>query len=211
MASIVPTTSTILTFTNFNPIKLTQDNYPIWLPQIVPHLKGCNMFGYVDDTIPCPPPTISITKDGVDSIEPNPAFLHWNMQHQVILGAITSALSVKMISHITRCTTSKHGWTTLETLFKSQSKAHLLQVRLKLSILKQENLSIADYYTNFQTLSDSFAAVNQPLIDVEQQAFLLGGLGSEYNPFIISVTTRVKPLSIEEIYGHLLAHELRLE
>jgi hypothetical protein len=96
-------------------------------------------------------------------------------------------------------------------LFKSQSKARLLQVRLKLSTLKKENLSIADYYTYFQTLNDSLAAVNQPLTDVEQQAFLLGGLGSEYDLFITSVTTRVEPLSIEEIYGHLLAHELRLE
>jgi hypothetical protein len=99
----------------------------------------------------------------------------------------------------------------LETLFKSQSKVRLLRVRLKLSTLKKGNLSIAYYYTHFQTLSDSLAAVNQPLIDVEQQAFLLGGLGSEYDPFITFVTTRVEPLSIEEIYGHLLAHELRLE
>jgi hypothetical protein len=84
-------------------------------------------------------------------------------------------------------------------------------VRLKLSTLKKGNLSIADYYTYFQTLSDSLATVNQPLTDVEQQAFLLGGLGFEYDPFITSVTTRVEPLSIEEIYGHLLTHELRLE
>ena len=42
-------------------------------------------------------------------------------------------------------------------------------------------------------------------------AFLLAGLGPDYNPFVTSVTTRVEPLSVEEIYGHLLSHELRLE
>jgi hypothetical protein len=42
-------------------------------------------------------------------------------------------------------------------------------------------------------------------------SFLLKGLGSEYDPFVTSVTTRVDPLSIDELYGHLLAHEMRLE
>jgi hypothetical protein len=132
MASTIPTTST-----NFNPIKLTQDNCPTWLPQIVPHLKGGNLFGYINDIIPCPLPSITITKDGVPSTQPNLAFPHWNMQGQVILKAITYALSIKMISHIMCCTTSKHTWTTLETLFKYQSKARLLQVGLKLFTLKK--------------------------------------------------------------------------
>jgi hypothetical protein len=62
----------------------------------------------------------------------------------------------------------------------------------------------------FSNTQYSLATMNQPLTDVEQQAFLLEGLGSEYDLFITSVTTKVEPLSIEEIYGHLLAHELRL-
>ncbi|KAL9390029.1 hypothetical protein Peur_018634 [Populus x canadensis] len=53
--SIVTTLSStqtfpLITFTNFNPVKLTQDNYPLWLPQIVPHLRGGNLFGYVNGT-----------------------------------------------------------------------------------------------------------------------------------------------------------------
>jgi hypothetical protein len=42
-------------------------------------------------------------------------------------------------------------------------------------------------------------------------SFLLKGLGSEYDPFVTAVTTRVDPLSIDELYGHLLAHEMRLD
>lgn len=47
-------TPPLITFTNFNPVKLTRDNYPLWLPQIVPHLRGGNLFGYVDGTTPPP-------------------------------------------------------------------------------------------------------------------------------------------------------------
>jgi hypothetical protein len=50
----------------------------------------------------------------------------------------------------------------------------------------------------------------QPLNDFEIVSFLKG-LGSEYGPFVTSVTTRVDPLSFDELYGHLLAHEMRLE
>ncbi|KAA8546242.1 hypothetical protein F0562_003019 [Nyssa sinensis] len=36
-------------------------------------------------------------------------------------------------------------------------------------------------------------------------------LGPDYDSFVTSVTTRVEPLSLEDLYGHLLAHEKRLE
>ena len=104
MAAIVPDhpqNSALVTFTNFNPIKLTKDNYSLWLPQIVPHLQGGNLFGYVDGTIPQPEPNIEVTNaDGVTTTSLNPAYLHWNMQDQLILGTITSALSENMISHV---------------------------------------------------------------------------------------------------------------
>jgi len=116
----------LVTFTNYNPIKLTKDNYPVWLPQIVPHLKGGNIYGYVDGSITCPSPTVTSTKDGISTTSPNPASLHWSMQDQLLLEAINSTLSEKMLSHVTRCNTSRYAWTTLETLFKSQSKVHTM-------------------------------------------------------------------------------------
>jgi hypothetical protein len=60
----------------------------IWIPQIVPHLKGGNLFDYVDGTHCSPPLTLVTTTDGVVSVSPNPEFLHWQMQDQLILGAI---------------------------------------------------------------------------------------------------------------------------
>lgn len=60
-------------------------------------------------------------------------------------------------------------------------------------------------------MSDTLAAVGQSLNDFESVSFLLAGLGSEYDPFVTSVTTHVDPLSLKEIFGHLLAHEMRIE
>jgi len=60
-------------------------------------------------------------------------------------------------------------------------------------------------------LSETLAATGQLLNDFESVSFFLKGLGSEYDPFVTSVTTRVDPLSIDELYGHILAHEMRIE
>ena len=40
--------------------------------------------------------------------------------------------------------------------------------------------------------------------------FFLAGLRLDYDSFVTLVTTRVDPLSIEDLYGHLLVHEICL-
>jgi uncharacterized membrane protein YgcG len=146
------------------------------------------------------------TKDGVSTNSPNPAFLHWSMQDQLLLGAINSALSEKMLSHVTRCVTSRDAWTTLETIFTSQSKARTTQVHYQFATLKKGSLSIANYYHKFQTLSDALS-----LNEFEHVSFLLASLGFDFDPFVTSIPTRVEPFYVDEIYGHLLSHEMRLE
>ena len=86
-----------------------------------------------------------------------------------------------------------------------------MQVHYQLATLKKGSSSVADYFQKFQSLTDSLATVGQPLNDFEMVAFLLAGLGPDYDPFVTFVTTRVEPFSVEEIYGHLLSHELILE
>jgi hypothetical protein len=96
-------------------------------------------------------------------------------------------------------------------MFASQVRARVMQIYFQLAIVKKGNSSITEYFQTIKTLSDALAAAGQPLNDFESVLFLLKGLGSEYDPFVISVTTQVDPLSIDELYGHLLAHEMRLE
>ena len=86
-----------------------------------------------------------------------------------------------------------------------------MQIHYQLATLKKGNSLIADYFHQFTTLVDTLAAIVHALNDFEITSFLLAGLGSEYDFFVTSVTTRVDPLTIDELNGHLLAHELRLE
>jgi hypothetical protein len=82
---------------------------------------------------------------------------------------------------------------------------------LSASNSQKRSSSIVDYFHRFQTLSDALAIIGQPLNEFEQVSFLLAGRGSNFGPFVTSITTKVEPLSVDEIYGHLHSHEMRLE
>ena len=86
-----------------------------------------------------------------------------------------------------------------------------MQIHYQLATLKKGNSSVADYFHQFTTLVDTLAAIDQALNEFEIVSFLLAGLGLDYDSSLTSVTTRVDPLSIEDLYRHLLAHEIRLE
>lgn len=112
-----------------------------------------------------------------------------------------------MFVHVVKCTTSRDVWLTLERMFTSQSRARTIQIHYQLATLRKGDSS---YFHKFTGLADTLTAINQPLDDFELVSFLMAGLGSEYDSLVTYVQTRADPFSLEELYGHLLAHKLRL-
>lgn len=88
-----------------------------------------------------------------------------------------------MFGHIVRCTTSYEIWHTLELLFTTHSKARTLQ----LQSLKRGNLSIHDYMLKMKSLAKSLSAAGQLISDDE---LILGGLGHDYDPVVVNLTSR---------------------
>jgi hypothetical protein len=115
------------------------------------------------------------------------------------------------VVHAVGCISSAALWSSLLSMFASQACARVMQIYFQLATVKKGSNSITKYFQTIKTLSDTLVAAGQPLNDFESVSFLLKVLGSEYDLFVTSVTTRVDPLSIDELYGHLLAHEMRLE
>ncbi|KAF5469002.1 hypothetical protein F2P56_013107 [Juglans regia] len=202
-----------LNLQNLVTIKLTKDNFLLWRAQILPYLRGQQLIGYVDGTIPCPPPTIQITskEDDIIKTSPNPEFSQWYNQDQVILGALMSSLSESIITHMVGLETSKDVWCALERMFSNHARARVVGIRLELSTLKKGNMSMSDYYQRIKTSADTLAAVGEPLRDSEFLTYILAGLDSSYNSIVMSISTRVDQFSLEDAYAHLLSFELRLE
>ncbi len=205
-----PSSSLITNLPHLVTVKLTRDNYLLWKAQIVSYLKGQNVFGYVDGSISIPPQAIPASSDGSITI-PNPAFLTWVQQDQIILSALISSLTESLIAQVVGYFTSREVWMALEHLFASHSRARIMQMHFQLATLKKAGSSIGDYYQKFKSLSDNLDAAGQPFNDYESTSFLLFGLGTDFDSVVASFSTHSEAMSIEDLYSHLLIHEQRLE
>ena len=212
IATTNPSSHNLINLHHNTTIKLTRDNYLLWKAQIVPYIKGLHLFGFLDGTKLAPPQSItSQSSNGVAIVTTNPEFLQWHLQDQLILSALTSSLSESILTHVVKCLTSRDVWQTLERMFSCQARARLMQIHYQIATLKKGNLSIVDYFQRYTNLVDALASIGNPLNDYELVSYFLSGLGLEYDSFVTLVTTRVDPMTLDDLYGHLLAHELRLE
>ena len=97
-----PSPTTLTTINHLITIKLTHDNYLLWKAQIVPSLKGQHVYGYLDGSTPNPPQVITIEANGDTQALQNPEFQHWHLQDQMILSAIISSLSEKILAYVVK-------------------------------------------------------------------------------------------------------------
>jgi hypothetical protein len=95
-------------------------------------------------------------------------------------------------------------------MFTAHSRARSMNIHYQLATLKKGDSSIVDYFYKFTYLTDTLATVDQPLPLHEALSFLLVGLESKYDSLVTSVKTQLHPMSLDDLYGHMLSHELRL-
>lgn len=62
-----------------------------------------------------------------------------------------------------------------------------------------------------QKFADTLSANSQTLDDSEVISYLLTGLPFAYDLLVISITTRVESMSLNDRYGFFLSHELLLK
>ena len=144
-------------------VKLTKDNYLLWKTQIVPYLRGQRLFGFVDGTISSPSPTILnpevANSQNAPTEMPNPKYITWYDQDQVVLSALVSSLSENILAQMVGLTTSREVWVALERMFVSHSSARAIQTRQFFASTKKGNLSIFDYFQKMKSFSDNLAAI----------------------------------------------------
>ena len=98
---------TISSVTSLITIRLTRDNFLLWKTQAAPALRAVHLYGYVDGTTAAPPATLT-EGTGADAKEvPNPEYLRWYQQDQLVLIALLGSMSEDLVGQLTRVTTSK--------------------------------------------------------------------------------------------------------
>ncbi|KAK4424666.1 Retrovirus-related Pol polyprotein from transposon RE1, partial [Sesamum alatum] len=191
-------------------IHLTKTNFLIWRAQLLPYLRSTKLLGYLDGSIAAPAQYVNAGAAQV----PNPAYSQWYDQDQQVLSDLLSSISEEVLQDVVDATTSKEAWDTLQRMFSSTTRARIVQIRVDLATTKKLDLSTADYFRKIKGLSSEMAAAEMAaagnaLRDDEVIAYLLAGLGPDYDPFVTSMTTKSEPLTLDEVYSHLASFEAR--
>jgi hypothetical protein len=194
-------------------VTLSRENYPSWRTQIVPYLEGNELYGFVTGEMPCPSKFIStIAIATIPSVlTPNPNYSVWYHQDKIVLSALISTLTEDVLPHVVGVPTSREVWVLFEKMFASESKARLMQTHFQLTTMKKGSLSIVVYFQKIQHLSQILAAAEDPIKPSELIFYILAGPTSDFDPLVVSFTTRLEPFSVEDLYAHLLTFEQRLE
>ncbi|KAJ0983603.1 hypothetical protein J5N97_011858 [Dioscorea zingiberensis] len=192
-------------------VKLNRDNYLLLKAQMMPYLRGQQLLRFVDGSYPFPEANITTTTESGATQVQNPEYKAWCQHDQQVLSVILSSLFEEILTHMLFLTTSSDVWSALEKMFSSRSRARIMQIRLQLSNLQKRYMTATDYFHQVKILVATLSAIGKPLQDEEVISYMLAGLGSEYDPLVTSITTRTEPISINDLYAHLLSFEMRLE
>ncbi|KAH6790100.1 hypothetical protein C2S51_005106 [Perilla frutescens var. frutescens] len=188
-------------------LRLDRNNYSFWRFQILATIRA---HGYDDLLSPIliPPPQTISTPNHDRRL--NPEFQLWFRRDQFLLSWIIGSISESMIGHVTRCTSSRDLWLTLKSLFQSQSKARVMQLKLQLQTQKKGDLTIDKYFLTMCGIADNLAAIGKPIADEDLILHILSGFGSEFDAVVVNLTNRSEPLSLPDVQFALQAHENRL-
>jgi hypothetical protein len=85
-----------------------------------------------------------------------------------------------------------------------------MQLHYQISTLKKGDFSMTDFHHKFTSLANTLAAIDQPLKDFDLVLFFLAGLGFDYDALVIAIQQRCGEVTLDEVYGDFLSHELRL-
>lgn len=96
-------------------------------------------------------------------------------------------------------------------MFSSQTRAHVVNLRIALATTKKGNLSVADYYTKMKGFGDDMAAIGCQLDEGELVEYNITGLGSDFESLVSALLAKKEPIGMEELYSQMLNFATRME
>lgn len=112
------------------PLKLSSTNYAAWSFQIHTLLIGYDLYGFLDDTRPCPPATI--TSENSSTAVTNPLYTYWIRQDHLILSAIIGSIEPSLIPFIAAAKTARYAWDILSATYGKPTQGCILTLKTHL-------------------------------------------------------------------------------
>ncbi|KAL9426374.1 hypothetical protein AB3S75_033203 [Citrus x aurantiifolia] len=178
---------------NFStPVKLDRQNFMIWKSQVLPSILGNNLESLINGAKLVPTKfLVQVEEDQIVTTVENPEYIKWLRQDQFLLSWLLSTMTESVLSIVVQYTTSFEVWNALETLFASQSKARILQLKMQLQTTKKNAMTMSDYVNKMKNLADSLAMAGKYVTEDDLISYILAGLGTKYDPVVVNITARI--------------------
>ena len=191
-------------------LKLSDDNFLMWRQQVLATIRGYGLEPFLDGSVSVP--SQFVTADATStSVQPNPAFLAWHRQDQLLSSWLLASLSESSMVLVVGLTTSKDIWNALSTRYASQSKAKVMQYKLLLQTFKKNSLPMCDYLGKIKSYCDFLGSAGCRILDEDQILHILSGLGPEYDPVMVTISSSADRWTVPDVAALLLSFETRLE
>ncbi|KAJ0872491.1 putative RNA-directed DNA polymerase [Helianthus annuus] len=200
--SIVPLTAS----THF-PIKLTSHNFPSWRKQVLSTLIGLELDHHITGT--SEPPAKNIVNG--DASKPNPEYLPWFRQDQMIISALLGSCSDAIQPLVSSAETARHAWNTLNSSYASGSRSRIISLKSKLSKNPKGSRSVTDFLHDMKSISDELAIAQCPIDEEDLVIHSMNQLGDDFAGLVHSLKSRDTTISFAQLFDKLLDHERTLK
>ncbi|KAL5732333.1 hypothetical protein ACOSQ2_032025 [Xanthoceras sorbifolium] len=141
----------------------------------------------------------------------NDDYLNWKKIDQLLVSWLMSTLSSSILGRVTQCMTACEVWNTVTNMFSQQSMARIMHLRAQLQSLKKRAMKISDYIVKIKGITDSLMAAGQVLTEQDLVAYILGGLGLEFDPIVCNIASKKGDITLQDAQFLLMGYESRLE
>ncbi|KAK2977771.1 hypothetical protein RJ640_028916 [Escallonia rubra] len=192
------------------PTKLTYTNFTVWKTQLYSGLIGHNLLGFIDGSYPPPSQTIPESSTSTKQI-PNPDYILWHRQDQLILNAMLGSCIDTIQPHISTVSSSQEAWERLLVLFANKSRSRIMSLKERLLTNSRGTRSIQEYLQHMRAIADDLALVDNPLSEDDLVLYILAGVGPEFKEMAAALRARDTPITFDELYDKLGDYELQLK
>uniref|UniRef100_A0A6V7QVB5 Retrotransposon Copia-like N-terminal domain-containing protein n=1 Tax=Ananas comosus var. bracteatus TaxID=296719 RepID=A0A6V7QVB5_ANACO len=120
---------------------LTGSNYSTWARAMKNALQAKNKLGFFDGTLKKPDTSASEAS-------------HWTICNSMVIAWIFNSLDKSLQGSVAYAEDAKDMWDDLKDRFSQGNAPRVFQLKTELSLLRQDGLSVASYYTKLKTLWD---------------------------------------------------------
>ncbi|KAI4310703.1 hypothetical protein MLD38_035658 [Melastoma candidum] len=198
ITSSLPDVNTIVT------IKLSADNYQLWLSVMTSYLVSVDLYRHVDCMIRAPPTTVTLPT-GV--VVPNPRLPLWHRTNHSVRALLLATMTPEIMVKVYDVFPAYEIWSMINRRFLESTLARELELRETLITRRLTTQSMAEYLRAMKSTADQLASIGRPVPLSESLLYTLWGLPSQYEHLVTTFSFAIPNLTFDLVRANLLNYE----